>query len=778
MQDTSGQGQNSQQHPTDTTGVGAAADHTSNRLPELSGNGSFGRPTPRHDGTLKVTGQARYAADHPIRRVVHAVAIQSTIANGRVKNIDASAAEKAPGFLAILHHGKAPKLYRPSNDFMSATKPGEIRVVFEDDRVYYAGQYIALVVAETLQQANYAASLVKIEYDFLHPVIDTDQAMNTVYDPEQFFGEKLTAQRGDPDGSYAAAAVKHEATYSTPLEHHNPMEPSASMAEWNGDELTLYETTQWVVGARNTVAETLGVPQEKVHIVSPFIGGGFGCKGFIWPHSVLSAIASRQVGRPVKLNLTRKQMFSACGHRSETRQKVRLGAAADGKLTSIFHDTLVQTSPVDEFIESCGTTTEMLYSCPNVGIAHHAVRVNIATPTPMRAPGENPGTYALESALDELAYKLKIDPVELRIRNHADTNEHTKQPWSSKYLKDCYRMAAEKFGWSKRNPEPRSMRDGKLLVGWGMATATYPGMRNPGAAKVRILQDGSATVVSATQDMGGGTYTTMVQVVSDALGIPVERIQSTLGDSMLPPAPVSGGSMTTASVLPAIRKACEQALTKLVQTAIGDENSPMHGKKEDEITAQNGRVFVKGSSPSSGNTYAEVLASKKMAAVEGEGFLQPGEERKKYAFQSFGAQFVEVKIDPEIARARVTRVVSAFDVGKVVNPTTARSQGYSGIIMGIGMALMEHTIYDDRDGSIVNSNLADYAVPVNADVPDLEVLFVDKPDPYIDDQGIGARGIGEITITGVAAAVANAVYHATGQRIRDLPITPDKLLQV
>jgi len=339
-------------------------------------------------------------------------------------------------------------------------------------------------------------------------------------------------------------------------------------------------------------------------------------------------------------------------------------------------------------------------------------------------------------------------------------------------------MAGKGFGWSRRNPEPRSMRDGKLLVGWGMATATYPGMRSPGAAKVRILQDGTASVVSATQDMGGGTYTTMVQVASDALGISVERIHSTLGDTLLPPAPVSGGSMTTASVLPAVRVACQHALAKLIETATGDENSPFHRKKPDELVAQNGRVFLKGSSPSSGITYADVLSNKKLAAVEGESLMQPGKEREKYAFQSFGAQFVEVKVDPEIARARVTRVVSAFDVGKVVNPKTARSQGYSGIIMGIGMALMEHTVYDGRDGSIVTSNLADYAVPLNADIPDIEVLFVYKPDPYIDDQGIGARGIGEITVTGVAAAVANAIYHATGTRVRDLPITPDKLLRV
>jgi len=336
VQDTSGQGPTSQQHPTNTTGISGPMT-TTTRKSELGGREAFGNPTSRYDGPLKVTGRAAYAADHQIKGVVHALAIQSPIANGRVRKIDSSAAERAPGFLAILHHGRAPKLYRPSNDFVSATKPGEIRVVFEDDKVHYAGQYIALVVAETLEQANYAASLVEIDYEVAPPLIETNKAMSTVYDPDHFFGEKLAARRGDPDGAYAGAAIKHEATYSTPIEHHNPMEPSASMAAWDGDELTLYETTQWVMGARNTVAETLGIPEERIHIISPFIGGGFGCKGFIWPHSVLSALAAKQVGRPVKLNLTRKQMFSACGHRSETIQKIKLGAGAEGKLTAISH---------------------------------------------------------------------------------------------------------------------------------------------------------------------------------------------------------------------------------------------------------------------------------------------------------------------------------------------------------------------------------------------------------------------------------------------------------
>jgi xanthine dehydrogenase YagR molybdenum-binding subunit len=499
-----------------------------------------GTAVSRKDGYLKVTGRARYAADHSVAGVAHAVAVQSTVASGRITGIDSSLAEAAPGVLVVIHHRNTPRLSHPENDFMSATKLGESRLVFEDDRVHYAGQYVALVVAETVEQARHAASLIKISYAVEHPVVDSDEAMSTAYEPEQFFGEELASERGDPDRAYAGAPVTLQADYFTPTEHHNPMEPSASIAEWKDDELTLYETTQWVAGARKTVAQTLGIAEAKVHIVSPFVGGGFGCKGFIWPHSILSAIAARQVGRPVKLNLTRQQMFSACGHRSETKQRLRIGADRDGRLASIDHDTLVQTSPVDEFVEACGITTRLLYSCANVRVRHRAVRVNVATPTPMRAPGETPGLFALESALDELASKLAIDPVRLRIINHADINEHTGKPWSSKHLKECYEVAGERFGWAKRDPRPGTMRDGRLLIGWGMATATYPGMRSPGAAKVRILQDGSVEVISATQDMGGGTYTTMAQIVSDVLGVPIESVRTGLGDSELPPAPVSG----------------------------------------------------------------------------------------------------------------------------------------------------------------------------------------------------------------------------------------------
>jgi xanthine dehydrogenase YagR molybdenum-binding subunit len=737
---------------------------------------AVGESISRKDGRVKVTGRAPYAADHPLAGVAHAVAIESTIAKGRITNIDSSLAEKAPGILAIIHHGNRPKLYQPDNDFMSATKPGEGRVVFEDDRVHYWGQYVAIAVAETLEQARYAAELVQVSYAVEDPIVETDAALDSAYLPDEFFGEKLTTRRGDPDGALSRAAVTHEASYTTPIEHHNPMEPSASTAVWNGDELTLYETTQWVAGARKTVAQFLGIPEDKIHIVSPFIGGGFGCKGFVWPHSVLSAIAAKQVNRPVKLNLTRRQMFSACGHRSETKQQVRLGAEPNGRLVAIDHDTIVQTSTVEEFIEPCGNTSRFLYSCPNVRVRHRGVRVNVATPTPMRAPGETPGLFALESALDELAYKLHLDPVELRITNHADVNEQTGKPWSSKYLKECYRMAADRFGWAKRAPQPRSMRDGNVLVGWGMATATYPGIRSPGAAKVRLLQDGSVEVISATQDMGGGTYTTMAQIAADVMGVPVERIRTVLGDSLLPPAPVSGGSMTTASILPATRKAAQDALGKLTQLAATSPASPFSNRKHDDIVAEGGRVFLKGADPSSGFTYQDVLKRTNQSAIEGEGYTGPGPERDKYAFQSFGAQFVEVRVDPEIANVQVSRVVSAFDVGKIVNPKTARSQGYSGVIMGIGMALMEHTIYDSRDGSIVTSNLADYAIPVNADTHSIDILFVDKPDPFIDSDGLGARGVGEITVTGVAPAIANAVYHATGRRIRDLPITPDKLL--
>jgi xanthine dehydrogenase YagR molybdenum-binding subunit len=754
-----------------------------------------GKPINRVDGRLKIMGAASYAAEIPQENIAHAVLIQSTIAKGRIKDIKISEAEKAPGVLSILTHLNAPKLNQMKQGDMVKGALGEKFVPLQSDEVFYDGQHIGVVVAETLEQAKYAASLVCVTYEKEKPSIEIESESPKAYQPKQFFGEELQVQRGDVSKAFAAADVKIEQTYTTPIEHHNPMESSASIAVWNDNQLTIYDATQWVIGTRNVIAYTLGISEESIRIISHFIGGGFGCKGFTWWHTILAAVAARVISRPVKLMVTRQQMFTSCGHRSPTIQQLALSATKDGKLTAIKHVTTSQTSEVDEFIEPCGLTTRMLYACQNLEVTHHLVRVNTGNPTAMRAPGEAPGMFALESALDELAYELGIDPVELRIINHADVNPHTGKPWSSKYLKECYQLGAERFGWSRRNPTPGSMRDSDYLIGWGMATATYPGYRSPASAKAQLFADGRAVISSATHDLGTGTYTVMTQIAADALGLPVERIEFKLGESSMPPAPVAGGSQSAASVAPAVQGAAQELRSRVIRLAIDDEFSPLYRAAEEAILTENGRVFLKNE-PSRGETYAELLQRNNLPIVEVEAIAntaasesQQGTDNKvvricvgkdensdqqQYAFQSFGAQFAEVRVHPRLGQVRVTRFVSAIDVGRILNHKTARSQILGGITFGLGMALMEETVLDQESGRFVVRNLADYHVPVQADVGDIDVLFIDKPDPHISKMGV--RGVGEIGITGVAAAVANAIYHATGKRIRELPITPEKLL--
>ena len=730
-----------------------------------------GKPVSRVDGRLKVTGAAKYAADHTPPGLAYGVPVVSTIARGLVKNIDSSRAEKEPGFIAFISRHNAPEIKPTANDFGSWTKLGESRLLFADDRVYYAGQYLGVVVADTLERATSAAALVDVKYDEERGVVETADALDSLFVPSFAFGP-VSVSRGNFEKACAGAARKIDQHYSTPIEHHNPMEPSATVAVWEGDQLTLYDATQWVMGARNSVADMLQKNRESVHIVSEFVGGGFGCKGFIWPHQVMAAIAAKKVGRPVKVSLTRSQMFSACGHRPATQQHVEMAADTNGRLLGIRHRSIAQTSFVEEFTELCGTMTGFLYDCPNIEVSHQLVRVNIATPTPMRAPGESPGLFAIESALDEMAYSTNVDPVEIRLRNYAETDPEAELPFSSKHLRECYERGRETIGWKARAPKPRSMRDGKWLIGYGMATATYPAMRMPGAANVRLFDDGHVEVTSATQDMGTGTYTTMTQITSESVGVPLDRIHAALGDSRFPPAPVSGGSMTTASVTPAVKAACDSALSKLVQSVIVDQRSPFHGRQAKDIVVGEGRL--RSSDSKVVQSYSEAIRTIGLREIAAESYVKPGDEQSKFSFHSFGAQFVKVRVDEDLGTVRVMQVVSVFDAGRIINAKTARSQALSGITQGIGMALMEHTVYDKHTGSVVTDSLADYLVPVNADVPDIDVTFLDYPDYNISP--IGARGIGEITITGVAPAIANAVYHATGVRVRDLPITVEKLI--
>jgi xanthine dehydrogenase YagR molybdenum-binding subunit len=505
---------------------------------------TLGGSVDRVDGRRKVTGAAQYAADYTFERLAYAVPVLSKTGKGRVKSID-SAAAREPGVLAVLTRDNCPKLSHTANDFGSWTKLGEARLPFEDDEIHYAGQVLAVVIADSLEQATAAAMRMKIEVDEQPPAIHVEESMGAMYVPKGMGFAPIDCSRGDVAAGATGAAFSIDAQYSTPAEHHNPMEPAATTAVWTDGDLTLYDATQWVMGARNAVADVLGLDRERVRIVSQFVGGGFGCKGFTWPHQVLAAVAARMVNRPVKLALSRQMMYTGCGHRPQTQQHVALAADADGRLRAIRHDTINSTSTVDEFVESCGVITPFLYECPNIAVTHRVVPINIATPTPMRAPGENPGLFALECALDELAFNAGIDPVELRIRNHADRDPEKNLPWSSKYLKECYARGREKSGWDRRNPKPGSMKENGSLIGYGMATATYPGYRMQGAAVVRLHDDGTVSVGSATQDIGGGTYTIMALVAADALGVPLDSIRPALGDSRLPPAPVSGGSMTT-----------------------------------------------------------------------------------------------------------------------------------------------------------------------------------------------------------------------------------------
>jgi len=736
--------------------------------PTTSAGTAVGRPVDRVDGKRKVTGSAPYAAELRHDRLAYAFLVRSTIARGRILAIDAEAARRAPGFLAILTHENTPKHKKPASG-----DPGEDRMPLADDVVHYAGQNVAVVVAETLEQARYAAAQVEVRYREETPVL-TLSGTETVA-PERWFTHALQVRRGDVDAALRAPGViKVEATYTTPVETHNPMEPGATVARWEGDRLTVADSTQAVVDTRDFLAEVFGLPKENVRVLCPFTGGGFGCKGTQWPHTLLAALAARVTGRPVQLNLTREQMFTAMGHRPPTVQAMALAARPDGTLTALRHDTLHATSTTTDFIEPCGlTTSQILYACPNVAVPHRIARLNVAPPTFMRAPGECTGLFALESALDELADALGMDPIALRLKNDAERDPAEGKPWSGKHLQECYARGAERFGWSRRDPAPRSMRDGDRLVGWGMATASYPGYRTASSARVRLTDDGRALVEAATQDLGTGSYTVFTQVAADALGLPVERVTCELGDTALPEAPGSGGSVTVASVSEAILGAVAALKSKLAALAAADQESPLAGLKAEQVALSGGRLIAAGD-PSRGVAYTDLLRRARQPALAAEARVEPDSRRDAYVIQSWGAQFCEVKIDPLLPRVEVTRWVSALDVGRVLNPKTSRSQVIGGVTMGIGMALLEHTVYDPQTGRPVTANFADYAIPVNADVPEIEVELLDHPDPVINT--LGCRGIGEIGITGVAAAIANAVYHATGRRVRDLPITLDKLL--
>jgi xanthine dehydrogenase YagR molybdenum-binding subunit len=735
-----------------------------------------GAPINRVDAWAKVSGAARYSAEHPVDGVVHAVLVTSTIPSGRVLRIDDSAAREVPGVLLVMTHENALRLPQKTKDGKLQPPIGRRLTLLQEDEVHYNNQPIAVVVADTFERAREAGARLRIDYERKPAVLDFEQAKEYVHPPEKVLTEETDTKRGDLHAGLLTGSAKIDVTYTTPIENHNPLETHATIAHWDGDRLTLYDSTQYMKGVQRIVASIFDMPPENVTAICPYVGGGFGSKGSVWSHVVLAAMAAKQLGRPVKLSLDRNQMFGPVGTRPNTEQRMRMAALPDGRMTASSHDTIAYTSMIEDWIEPCGLVTRMMYESPNQETSHRLARMHLGTPTFMRAPGEATGSYAQECAIDELAYELHMDPLALRLKNYTERDPGKNLPFSSKSLRQCYDIGAERFGWRERNPQPRSMRRGDKLLGWGMATASYPTNRSAAECSATLMPDGTALFRSGTQDLGTGTYTVMTQVAADALGVPVGHVRFELGNSQMPEAPVSGGSTTVASVAPAVQAAGKALRLKLLGIAAADERSPLFGATADQVgvdaTTDGGELYLLAD-PARREPMQAIVA-RHGAPVEATAKAEPGDEKKKYSMHAFGAVFVEVTVDEDLGEIRVPRVVGVYGVGKLMNEKTGYSQLMGGIVWGIGLALFEETLIDRREGRAVNGNLAEYHVPTNADIQAIDVQIVDEDDPHVNP--LGAKGIGEIGITGVGAAIANAVFHATGRRVRDLPITLDKLL--
>jgi len=733
----------------------------------------IGRETLRIDGPRKVTGLAKYASDFQFPGMLYAVPVEATIANGKLLTLDTSAAEKMPAVRAVLHRGNIAKIFRstPAAGFERICL--ERRPPFEDDAIYYWGQYIALAVADTFEAAKAAADAVRATYSQEKPNVESHlEAGNdpdvvlTAYGPV----ERLQSHRGDAAAAFDNAAVKLDETYVTPAETHNPIELHSTVALWDGDRLMLYDSTQGVVNLRSVLAQMFGLPKENVRVISKFLGSGFGGKLYPWTHVPLAAAAARQLGKPVKLVVSRKMMFQSVGHRARTQQRVRLGASRDGKLVSLQHDYVYHISMLDIYHEDCGEATPFHYSVPNLRVSFGRARRNIGATADMRGPGAVPGLYATESAMNEMAERLKMDPVQFRILNEPKLDESLKLPFSSRHYLECLTLGAEKFLWSKRNPVVGSMKRDGLTLGWGMAGAAWVAGRLAAEANIQLRDDGTVRVACATQDIGTGTYTILAQLASEKTGVPLDKIEVELGDSALPDGPISGGSLATSSVIPAVFKAADQAIASLFIIGVTTPGSPFLGHQPGDLALESGRVFVKAQGPAGALPFGELLrrANARLVSGTGSSEMTAFAPNPKFSEHSFGCHFVEVTWQPETARLRVSRVVTVMDAGRILNPLAGRNQIQGAVVMGIGMALFEETNYDPQNGAPINSSLADYMVTVNADAPPIEVHFLDYPDKEINE--LGARGIGEIGLAGVAAAITEAVHHATGVRVRELPV--------
>ena len=684
-----------------------------------------GKPLDRIDGPKKVTGTATYAYEHAVDEVTYAFPVQSTIAKGRIVSIDAWAAQAIPGVIAVLTHENAPRL---------KIQEGELAVL-QSDAVAYRGQFVALAVAETLEVARQGAESVIVRYEEQPHSVVLRADSSDLYKPDHVnpYYETDTAS-GDVEAALAQAPISIDHTYTTPAEHNNPLEPHATIARWSSDGVTLYDSNQGSHMIRDKVAQAFGLEPERVRVISPYVGGGFGSKGTTHPHVILTVMAAQVVGRPVKFALARQHMFAVAGYRTPTIQRIRLGADNEGRLTAIAHDVVEQTSTLQEFAEQTAVVTRMMYAAPNRSTTHRLARLDVPTPFWMRAPGECPGMYALESAMDELAIACGLDPIELRIRNEPDLDPETGHPFSSRGLVACLREGAQRFGWQSRNPQPGIHADGRWLIGTGVAASTYPTRRRPSTAIARVDREGHYSVLIDASDIGTGAWTVLTQIAADALDVPLERVHLEIGDTLLPRGSLAGGSMGTASWGTAIVEAARKLRARLQEE---------HG----------------------------VIPAGGLEAT-GEGGENP--EAQRFAMYAFGAQFAEARVNRDTGEVRVPRLLGVFAAGRIMNAKTARSQFLGGMTMGLSMALHEESILDPRFGDYVNHDFAEYHIATNADVGTIDVTWIDEDDPHLNP--MGAKGIGEIGIVGTAAAIANAVYHATGIRIRDLPITLDKLL--
>lgn len=753
---------------------------------------TLGTPTSRVTGPLKVSGQARYAAEFSKDfgdALAHAVLVTTVAARGRIRSIDTAEAEAAPGVVRVFTHRNAPDLPYKEPEKRPGVQPqnGDPLRPLQTDQVFFSGQTVAVVVADTLEQAEYAASLVRVTVDAEeahtdlwaardHPEASEKQQTPRASRPKkpaedgEQTGRPADVSVGEPEAAWEQAPTKVDLEIEIRTLVNNPLEPHATVAQWDGDQLTVWDKNQFIDNARNKLALAFGIPESSVRVVSPFVGGGFGSGLRTWPHTFLAAMAAREIGRPVRLVLTRAQMFTSVGHRPHNLQRVRLACDDQGRLRSVIHEAWQETSVYEEYTMNLLNATRMAYTTPNLKTVYRLVPLNVQTPTSMRAPGEASGAHALEVAMDALAYEAGIDPLELRLRNDATHDPYEGKPFSSKHLAEAYRLGAERIGWKDRPMEPRSMRDGDDLIGLGVSSAFYPANRSEASALARLRPDGTAEVTTASSDMGPGTYVSMSMVAADALGLPIDRVHFLLGDTDFPDAPVHGGSQTMASVGPAVQAACEAVVQAAIELAVKDHASPLHGANAEDVRLEHGELV----GPGGRESLTEAIA-RHGEPVEATATASPDQEKQKpYALHSFGCVFARVRVSDATGEVKVERVVAVNDIGRVINPKTAASQVIGGVVMGIGMALMEEAVLDPNFHRYANDTLAEYHVLTNRDAPEIEAHFVGEPDYVLNP--LGARGVGEIATVGASSAVVNAILHATGVRVLRLPATLDKFL--